>query len=130
MLCLIVDRCISLLFIHLSTSSVLFSVLTTSSGLSANFALRDYGDFDRCLDIIADDDERRPSEQFFTGQYCMMQMELPLPALNRNISYMDKVLHFNETELGGTVSELCALPWASLLLIFIRIKKPNHQYWA
>lgn len=82
----------------------LFAVITASSGISANFALRDYGDFDRCLDVVADDDERRPTEQFFTGQYCMMQLELPLPALNRNISYLDKVLHFNDTELGGTVS--------------------------
>ena len=79
-------------------------MLASSSGLSPNFALRDYGDFDRCLNIIADDDERRPTEQFFTGQYCMMQMEFPLPDLNKNISYQDTVLHFNDTDLGGTVS--------------------------
>lgn len=93
-------------FISFSFIIPSFLVITASSGLSANFALRDYGDFDRCLNVVADDDERRPTEQFFTGQYCMMQLELPLPALNRNISYLDKVLHFNETELGGTVRVL------------------------
>lgn len=76
----------------------------SSSLLSISSSLRDYGDFDRCIDIVADDDERKPTEQFFTGQYCMMQIEMPLPLLNKNITYTDKLLNFNDTELSGPVS--------------------------
>ena len=80
------------------------SVLSASSSLSFNGGLRNYGNFDQCLDIVADDDERRPTEQFFTGQYCMLQIELPLPNLKRNLTYKEEVLHFNNTELDGSVS--------------------------
>lgn len=79
-------------------------VVAASAGLSLNkFALRGYGDFDSCLKIVADDPQRRYDEVFFTGQYCMAQVNLPLPELNRNLTYQDRVLHFNSTEVEGTV---------------------------
>ncbi|KAH7636322.1 hypothetical protein HUG17_10292 [Dermatophagoides farinae] len=69
------------------------------------FALRSYGDFDSCLDIVADDGDRRTNEVFFTGQYCLLQVELPLPELKSSITYYDRILYFNQTELFGTFSE-------------------------
>lgn len=78
-------------------------MIASSSSISFNAGLRDYGNFDRCLNVIADDDERRPNEQFFTGQYCMAQFELPLPSLKRNMTYLDQILHFNDTEITSSV---------------------------
>ncbi|OTF78301.1 hypothetical protein BLA29_004508 [Euroglyphus maynei] len=79
---------------------------TSSTFPSFNrFALRSYGDFDGCLDIVADDGNRRSNEVFFTGQYCLIQVELPLPELKSSITYDDRILDFNRTELLGTFSE-------------------------
>lgn len=92
-------------------------MLSSSASLAiTRFSLRDYGDFDRCLSTVAVDSESKPEEVFFTGQYCMAQLELPLPALNKNLTYDDTVLHFNNTELSGTVilAILGQLPWGQL----------------
>lgn len=70
------------------------------------FALRSYGDFDSCLDIVAHDDrDDRTDQVFFTGQYCLIEVELPLPELKSSITYSDRILDFNQTELSGTFSE-------------------------
>ena len=79
-------------------------VASSTSTIFNRFSLRDYGDFDRCLNVVAVDNERKPKEVFYTGQYCMVQAKLPLPEPKPNITYLDKILHFKDNELGGTVS--------------------------
>lgn len=69
------------------------------------FSLRDYGEFDKCLDVVADDDERRRQEQFFTGQYCLVKLHLPLPKRKTNMNYASQIFNFNDTEIGGTFAE-------------------------
>lgn len=80
-------------------------VIASSASFSLNNqALREYGDFDRCLDVVADDGERKRNEEVFTGQYCMMKVLLPLPPLNKNLTYNDKVLDFENYDVSGSVS--------------------------
>lgn len=77
-------------------------VLSSSARVSrGNLALRQYGNFDKCLDLVSTGGAGQ-----FTGQYCMMSVHFPLPALNSTWStYGDIALQLaNHSDASGTVS--------------------------
>lgn len=99
---------VCILFYRINHHFFSFTVIAASATYSSlnKFALRSYGDFDSCLDIVAHDArDDRTDQVFFTGQYCLIEVELPLPELKSSITYSDRILDFNQTELSGTFSE-------------------------
>ncbi|UXI21697.1 hypothetical protein NH340_JMT07640 [Sarcoptes scabiei] len=70
---------------------------------STRFSLRNYGDFDGCLSIDAEDDEHSPREIFFTGQYCLVQLLLPMPPVTKflKLRIYEKIFDFDKISIDN-----------------------------
>lgn len=66
--------------------------------------ITDLGDYDQCLDINVNDEER--DEPMFVGQYCLAKFSVPVPRPKPDgLTLQSKIFNFTGTNAEGTVSK-------------------------
>ncbi|RWS31078.1 Nose resistant to fluoxetine protein 6-like protein [Leptotrombidium deliense] len=88
-----------------SYSAVMDSMGGMPSGLLEG-TLADLGNFDQCVDarVSKDADFIGVNQILYSGSYCLVELEPPLPDIKDRLTYNTVVLNYTRTELEKTVN--------------------------